>query len=241
MAENKTVKTFESDDLSGKITIVDNEAVIEFEYIERKWGLVFFLIPWLKKYRVKRIVVRSRNNANFRDFDRYTRYGEMDPVLINVLNQLVIEAYEEHDLSYPTPESDVEIELSDDETNVLIDHLNPLSSNVPELDIHATLEECEALIGCDSEDDVITEVLAETDAEIARDAADDLSNRNHGYGGYVSPSPSIIEPSHTDDSSHRSPSPSYDSSPSYSSPSPSYSSPSPSYDSGSSSSSGSFD
>lgn len=230
MAENKTVKTFESEDLSGKITIVGDEAVIEFEYVERKWGLVFFLIPWLKKYHVKRTVVRSRNNTNFRDFDRYARYGELDPVLMNVINQLVIEAYDDHDTAYPTPESDIEIELSDDETNVLIDHLNPLSSSDVEVDIHEALEECEALIQCDHEEDVINEVLAETEREISEDAANDLSSRNHGYGGYVSPSPSIVEPSSigsSSDDSRRTPS--YDSS-------PSYSSPSPSYDSGSSSS-----
>ena len=219
---NKHVKRFDSEHLSGTITIVGDEVTIEFEYLEKRWGTIFVLFPWLKSHKVKRTVVCSRTKlisslviTNHRDYDRYSRHGELDPVLINVLNDLCIEAFNEYDEAFPTLIPD-RGELTEDEVNSTIKNI--ITGN--------TLEDAVADEYVESQEGTINQVLAETDREIEAGVRVDLTEREHGNGGYISPSPApeYVSPS---------PSPSYD----YSSPSPSPSS----YESSSSSSSSSSD
>ena len=231
----KHVKRFESEHLSGTITIIGDEVTIEFEYTESYWGTIFLIVPWKKKYKAKRTVVRSRTNANYRDYDRYARHGELDPVLINVLNELTVESFEEFDAIYPEVEEVINqhVELDADEVADTIENI--VTGNTIE-DAVARAEEY-----VESKEDVINEVLAETDSEIEAAVEADLTDRDHGNGGYVSPEPVYVAPVSAPEPAYEppvysspSPSPSYSSpEPSYSSPSPSpsYSSPSPSYDS----------
>lgn len=251
MAQQKHVKRFDSEHLAGTITIIGDQITIEFEYTETRWGTIFLIIPWLKKYKAKRTVVRSRSSANYRDYDRYARHGEIDPVLINVLNELCIEAIDEYDEVY--------LEIPEQQVELTADEVNDTIENIV---IGTTLEDAvtEAEEYIESKEDVIAEVLASTDREIEAAVEEDLTTREHGNGGYVSPSPEYVSPSPAPEPAYESPSPSpryaspepsYDysspspsPSPTYSSPSPSPSydsSPSPSYDSSSSSSSSSFD
>ncbi|MFY0656220.1 MAG: hypothetical protein JXR12_05650 [Neptunomonas phycophila] len=240
----KHVKRFDSEHLSGTITIIGDEVTIEFEYTESYWGTIFLIVPWKKKYKAKRTVVRSRTNANYRDYDRYARHGELDPVLINVLNELTVESFEEFDAIYPEVDEVINqhVELDADEVADTIENI--VTGNT----IEDAVAQAEAYV--ESKEDVIADVLAETDREIEAAVEADLTDRDHGNGGYVSPEPVYVAPVSAPEPAYEppvysspSPSPSYDSSPSpsYSSPSPSYSSPSPSYDSGSSYSSSSSD
>lgn len=104
MTQQYYTTDFNSNNINGSITVFHDKIVVNFEYIESYWGTIFGIIPCIKQRTVPRNVVRTRDIfEKYSIGGRYARYGELDDVMIMVLDELCNEAIDEFVTRYPEP------------------------------------------------------------------------------------------------------------------------------------------